>query len=86
MNNSQRLSQDIIYDINFSNKISISNENSITDSLINEIFISEENINQHNSSSTILSECCEDKLYVIITGIFSSAILLICILIFIKYI
>ena len=77
MNNSQRLSQDIIYDINFSNDFSIDESNSITDILINDKFISEENI--------ILPEWYEDKLYLTIVGIFLSVIIAIIIYIFIQY-
>lgn len=77
MNNSQSLSQDIIYDVNFSNDFSINDSNSITDILINEKFISKENI--------ILPEWYEDKWYVTVIGIFSSVIILISIYIFIHY-
>lgn len=77
MNNSQSLSRDIIYNVNFSNDFSINDSNSITDVLINDKFISEENI--------ILPEWYEDKLYLTIAGIFSSVIIAIIIYIFIQY-
>ena len=81
MNNSQSLSQDIIYNVNFSNDFSndfsIDDSNSITDILINDKFISEENI--------ILPEWYEDKLYLTIVGIFLSVIIAIIIYIFIQY-
>jgi len=86
MNNSQNLSQDIIYNVNFSSKISISNENSITDSLINEIFINEPNSNeQTNTNAFLLPEWYQDKIYIAITRIFLSIVLLISIYIFIQY-
>lgn len=77
MNNSQSLSQDIIYNVNFSNDFSIDYSNSITDILINDKFISEENI--------ILPEWYEDKVYLTIVGIFLSVIIAIIIYIFIQY-
>jgi hypothetical protein len=77
MNNSQSLSQDIIYNLNFSNDFSIDDSNSITDILINDKIISEENI--------ILPEWYEDKLYLTIVGIFLSVIIAIIIYIFIQY-
>jgi len=77
MNNSQSLSRDIIYDINFSNDFSINDSNSITDLLINDKFISEKNI--------ILPEWYQDKMYVTIAAIFSSVIIAIIIYIFIQY-
>ena len=83
MNNSQSLSRDIIYDVNFSNDFSINDSNSITDILINDKFISEENNNEPNKS--IILEWYEDKLYIIIAGIFSSVIIAIIIYIFIQY-
>ena len=83
MNNSQNLSRDIIYDVNFSNDFSINDSNSITDILINDKFISEENNNEPNKS--IILEWYEDKLYIIIAGIFSSVIVVIIIYIFIQY-
>ena len=83
MNNSQSLSRDIIYDVNFSNDFSINDSNSITDILINDKFISEENNNEPNKS--IILEWYEDKLYIIIAGIFSSVIVVIIIYIFIQY-
>ena len=86
MNNSQNLSQDIIYNVNFSNKISISNENSITDSLINEIFINEPNSNEQTNTNAFLPEWYQDKIYIAITRIFLSIVLLISIYIFIQYI
>jgi hypothetical protein len=87
MNNSQNLSQDIIYNVNFSNKISMSNENSITDSLINEIFINEPNSNEQiNTNAFLLTEWYQDKIYIAITRIFLSIVLLISIYIFIQYI
>lgn len=76
MNNSQSLSQDIIYNVNFSNDFSIDYSNSITDILINDKFISEENI--------ILPEWYEDKVYLTIVGIFLSVIIAIIIYIFIS--
>ena len=85
MNNSQSLSRDIIYDVNFSNDFSINDSNSITDILINDKFISEENNNEPNNANIILPEWYEDKLYIIIAGIFSSVIVVIIIYIFIQY-
>jgi len=84
MNSSQSLSQDIFYDLNFSNKISISNENSITDSLISEKFISEENINEINTK-IILPEWYEDKWYVTIAGMFLFVIIGMTLYIFVQY-
>jgi hypothetical protein len=101
MNNSQRLSQDIIYNVNFSNDFnydfSNNESNSITDMLINEKFISEENINesninelnsneQTNTNSILLLKWYQDKIYIAITRIFLSIVLLISIYIFIQYI
>ena len=95
MNNPQNLSQDIIYNLDFSNDFSINESNSITDILINDKFInekfindkfiSEENINELNNTNIILPEWYEDKLYITITGIFSSVIILISVYIFIQY-
>ena len=92
MNNSQSLSRDIIYDVNFSNDFSNNDSNSITDMLINEKFISEENINELNSNEEtntnpiLLLEWYEDHWYVTIRGIFATVIIiLISIYIFIQY-
>jgi|688.fasta_scaffold221891_4 hypothetical protein len=98
MNNSQSLSQDIIYNVNFSNDFSsnlngdfsINDSNSITEMLINEKFISEKNSNESNSNEPnniriTLSEWYEDQWYVRITGIFATVIILISIYIFIQY-
>jgi hypothetical protein len=89
MNNPQNLSQDIIYNLDFSNDFSndfsINDSNNITDILINEKFISEENINESNNTNIVLPEWYEDKWYITITGIFLSVIILISIYIFIQY-
>jgi hypothetical protein len=85
MNNPQNLSQDIIYNLDFSNDFNINESNSITDILINDKLISEENINELNNTNIILPEWYEDKWYITITGIFSSVIILISVYIFIQY-
>ena len=93
MNNSQRLSQDIIYNVNFSNDFSndfntdfsINDSNSITDMLINEKFISETNSNEETNRNGLLLEWYQDKIYIAITRIFLSIVVLISIYIFIQY-
>ena len=79
----ESLSRDIIYNVNFSNDFSINDSNSITDVLINDKFISEENINEPNKS--IIPEWYQDKIYIAITRTFLSVVILISIYIFIQY-